>query len=268
MQAGQINALLNLVLKAGALEYRLYKQGCAITTKNDGSPVTEADEQAEALILEGLNQIAPTIPVLAEEQASAGTIPELGDRFFLVDPLDGTREFVNGTDEFTVNIALIEKGKPIVGVVYAPACGKLYFGHVGHHAWMKEIDPEREDHAEVQAVALACRPVPPMQRIAVASRSHRSPETEEILKKLYVSRFTPAGSSLKFCLVAEGKADVYPRLGRTMEWDIAAGQAVLEAAGGSVHCFDDMREGAPLNYGKSDRGFDNPHFIAWGKRQA
>jgi 3'(2'), 5'-bisphosphate nucleotidase len=266
MQAAQIHALLNLAIAAGAVEMEFYRNGFTEQKKADGSSVTEADSQAEKLILQALAEIAPDIPVLAEEAASAGHIPELGDRFFLVDPLDGTREFINGSDEFTVNIALIENGAPVLGIVYTPVYRKLYFGHMGHGAWVKQIPASAEDHASTQAVPLTCRTVPPCDRIAVASRSHRSPETDALLLELKASGCTPAGSSLKFCLVAEGKADVYPRLGRTMEWDTGAGHGVLIAAGGSVHSFDKKREGESLTYGKKARGFDNPHFIAWGAR--
>lgn len=248
---------------AGAAIMAIYDTGFEAREKADGSALTDADGAAEALILKRLAAMAPDIPVLAEEAASAGNIPELGRRFFLVDPLDGTREFVNRTNEFTVNIALIEDGVPVLGVVVAPALDKAWIGSAGHGAKVIEVDG-RAGTSRSEPKAITARSCPPTGRIAVASRSHRSAETEALMDALNVADFRPAGSSLKFCVVAEGAADVYPRLGRTMEWDTAAGQAVLEAAGGRVHELDGQTEGGPLRYGKKARGYDNPHFIAWG----
>ena len=254
--AEDLDGLAALARRAGALIMEIYESGFEAREKADGSAVTEADEAAERLILAGLAELYPGTPVLAEEAAAAGEIPALGERFLLVDPLDGTREFVNRTGEFTVNIALIEEGRPKAGVVFAPALGALYAGEAGRGAFV-ERDGAR--------APVAARPRPEGALIAVASRSHRSPETQSFLDDLGVTDFEPAGSSLKFCLVAEGRADVYPRLGRTMEWDTGAGQAVLEAAGGRVHALDESgREGEPLRYNKAARGYDNPHFIAWG----
>lgn len=247
-----------LALKAGAAALTIYASDFEADAKDDASPVTEADRLGEEIILAGLKDFAPDVPVLAEESASNGDMPDdLGERFFLVDPLDGTREFVNRTGEFTVNIALIENGKPVFGVVYAPASNILFAGGRSG-AWKTIID---EDGSMGDRLPISVRPVPAAGLIAVASRSHRSPETDEYLKTLNVADFTAAGSSLKFCLLAEGAADVYPRFGRTMEWDTGAGQAVLEAAGGRVLTYP---EGAPLTYGKKSRGYDNPYFIAWG----
>lgn len=252
------DALSALALKAGAEILAVYAGDFATEEKADASPVTEADKRAEAIILADLANLAPDIPVLAEEAASEGNIPALGDEFFLVDPLDGTREFINRTGEFTVNIALIRNGRPALGVVYAPAAEKLYAGVVGDGAWRMDTNASgslKERHA-IRAAAL-----PDKNLIAVASRSHRSPETDEYLAMLDVADFAAAGSSLKFCLIAEGAAHIYPRFGRTMEWDTGAGQAVLEAAGGKVcvHPSGDM-----LTYNKRERGFDNPYFIASG----
>ncbi len=249
--------LCALALEAGAAAMAVYARDFETEIKADSSPVTEADELGEKIILEGLAAFAPDVPVLAEESASAGRIPDpLGDLFFLVDPLDGTKEFIKKTGEFTVNIALIEQGRPVAGVVYAPAADRLYYGGRGG-AWKAEI----VDGVIGARDIIRVRTAPAEGLVAVASRSHRSPETDAYLKTLEVSDFTAAGSSLKFCLVAEGAADVYPRFGRTMEWDTGAGQAVLEAAGGRVVVHP---EGDPLTYGKKARGFDNPHFIAWG----
>ncbi|MEO1136216.1 MAG: 3'(2'),5'-bisphosphate nucleotidase CysQ [Pseudomonadota bacterium] len=252
------NTLCPVALNAGAAVMTVYKSDFKADAKPDASPVTEADRIAEDIILAGLMAFAPAIPVLAEERASAGEIPDpLGDRFFLVDPLDGTREFVNRTGEFTVNIALIERGRPVFGIVYAPAIRTLYAGGRGG-AW-KAIVQENGEMGPQQAIA--ARAPSPDGLVALASRSHRSAETDAYLKTLNVKEFAAAGSSLKFCLLAEGVADIYPRFGRTMEWDTGAGQAVLEAAGGRVLVHPDA---TPLAYGKRARGFDNPSFIARG----
>ncbi|WP_299327016.1 3'(2'),5'-bisphosphate nucleotidase CysQ [Parasphingopyxis sp.] len=257
--------MIDLALKGGAAIDAIYQTDFDAEAKGDGSPVTAADKEAEAVIEAGLKAAQPDIPILAEEAASEGRIPELGNRFFLVDPLDGTREFVSRNGEFTVNIALIDHGRPISGVVYAPAIKKLYYGASGEGAFYQEIAPGQPRTEAERPHEIEARSVFHKNLIAVASRSHRSPETEALLDKIGVKDFTPAGSSLKFCLVAQGSADVYPRLGRTMEWDTGAGQAVLEAAGGRVMMLDGETETGPLTYNKSERGFDNPHFIAWGR---
>lgn len=255
-----LQQITDLSIQAGAAIRTIYAQDFKVETKGDGSPVTEADRACEAIILEGLSNITPEIPVLAEEAASDGDISEigktLGNEFYLVDPLDGTREFANRTGEFTVNIALCRKGYPVMGVVYAPELETVYYGLAGHGAFKAKVDG-----ASLKPESIAVRKPPSSGLIAVASRSHRSPETETLLKEMNVEDFVAAGSSLKFCLVAEGKADIYPRLGRTMEWDTAAGQAVLEAAGGSVEVHP---EGERLGYSKLERGFDNPHFLCRG----
>lgn len=254
-----LDPLCALALEAGREAMAIYDGDFAAERKNDGSPVTEADRRGEAIILEGLKKLAPDIPVLAEEQASEGVVPELGRTFFLVDPLDGTKEFINRTGEFTVNIGLVDAGAPVLGVVAAPAASKLYFGSSELGAWRSAIGA---NFSPAPREKIRARPRPAEGLVAVASRSHRSPETEEFLKMNGAADFVAAGSSLKFCLIAEGLADLYPRFGRTMEWDTAAGDAVLRAAGGSVRVHPG---GEPLRYGKSDRGFDNPHFIAAGR---
>jgi 3'(2'),5'-bisphosphate nucleotidase len=260
-----LDLMIALALKAGAEIDAIYKTDFDAEAKGDGSPVTEADKRAEAVIEAGLKDALPDIPILAEEAASEGRIPELGTRFFLVDPLDGTREFVSRNGEFTVNIALIDHGRPVSGVVYAPAIDKLYYGARGEGAFFQEIAPG-QDHADAEHPhEIEARSSFHKKLVAVASRSHRSPETEALMENIGVKDFTPAGSSLKFCLVAQGSADVYPRLGRTMEWDTGAGQAVLEAAGGRVMALDGETETGPLLYNKKERGFDNPPFIAWGR---
>ncbi len=255
-----LSGMIDLALAAGANALEVYARTIHVTRKSDDSPVTEADRQGEAIILEGLERLAPSIPTLAEEEAAAGRIPALGDQFFVVDPLDGTKEFVDRTGEFTVNIALVRRQQPVIGVVYAPALSKLYAGRTGAGAFSMRIDKAgRPDDRQ----PIAARRAGSAGLTAIASRSHLTPETEAFLAKLSIASYAAAGSSLKFCLIAEGLADVYPRMGRTMEWDTAAGQAVLEAAGGRVETYPD---GNPLAYGKIERAFDNPHFVAWGAR--
>ncbi|MFN3960732.1 MAG: 3'(2'),5'-bisphosphate nucleotidase CysQ [Parvularculaceae bacterium] len=259
MQKDRDSALLlemeRLALAAGAKAMAIYASPVAVAAKADASPVTEADRLGEEIITAGLKAFAPGIPILAEEAASAGAAPELGAEFFLVDPLDGTKEFITKTGEFTVNIALVRGGEAVLGVVYAPAISKLYLGVKGRGAYLRRVGEGAEP------APIRVRRAPADGLVAVASRSHRGPETDDFLSTLKIKDFAAAGSSLKFCLIAEGLADVYPRLGRTMEWDTGAGQAVLEAAGGRVLEFGTDR---PLRYGKKERGFDNPHFIAWG----
>ncbi|MEJ8574119.1 3'(2'),5'-bisphosphate nucleotidase CysQ [Microbaculum marinum] len=255
------DALAAIAFEAGKAIMEIYDTDFEVDRKDDNSPVTQADECAEAIILKGLAAYAPDIPVIAEEAAAAGRIPEVGKRFFLVDPLDGTKEFIRKNGEFTVNIALVEDGEPVAGVVYAPALGMMAVADGPDAARQAEVDPARGP-AAAGWTALTTREVPADGPVAVASRSHRSAETDEFLTRHGVSDTRSAGSSLKFCLVARGEADVYPRLGRTMEWDTAAGHAVLRAAGGCVLTMD----GAPLTYAKRERGYDNPEFVAWGRR--
>ncbi|MEE9329503.1 MAG: 3'(2'),5'-bisphosphate nucleotidase CysQ [Parvularculaceae bacterium] len=264
MYSKYLPTLINIALAAGAKISEIYATDFDCETKEDGSSVTQADKLGEEIILRGLKELAPDIPVLAEEAACAGNIPDLGETFFLVDPLDGTREFVNRTGEFTVNIALIHQTKPVLGVVYAPGCCKLYYGAVGEGAWLRMVSPGTNLHDATPGKTIEVRKRPYKGLIAVASRSHCSPETTSYLTKIGAAKYTPAGSSLKFCLIAEGLADVYPRLGRTMEWDTGAGQAILEAAGGRVLVLADGKETGHLCYCKQDRDYDNPHFVAWG----
>ncbi|MUZ72861.1 3'(2'),5'-bisphosphate nucleotidase CysQ [Agrobacterium vitis] len=242
----------------------VFQNGPTVRTKSDASPVTEADERAEAIILAALAAQFPAIPVVAEEAVAAGNIPQTrGQPFILVDPLDGTKEFIRKSSDFTVNIALIEAGVPVIGIVYAPARGEAYIGD-RNGALKIEIDANFQ---LVSRQSISVR-IPSAKMIAVASRSHSGPETEEFLVTHAITDTRSVGSSLKFCLVAEGVADVYPRFGRTMEWDTAAGDAVLRAAGGMTVGPD----GAPLLYGKRDQlndsDFANPSFIAWGGKQA
>jgi 3'(2'), 5'-bisphosphate nucleotidase len=251
--------LERIALDAGAAILEVYDAGPQVCYKDDHSPVTEADERAEAIILEKLAAAFPHIPVVAEESVSSGRVPDIsGGTFFLVDPLDGTKEFINRRNDFTVNIALIEGNVPVAGIVYAPAQRCAYVAD-GGRAEKLLLDPAWAlEHR--QAIRVRVRGA---ELTAVASRSHNSSETEAFLTGHGVMNYASVGSSLKFCLLAEGKADVYPRFGRTMEWDTAAGDAVLKAAGGSVVRLD----GSRLLYGKTvqeeDSAFANPHFIAW-----
>ncbi|EME69337.1 3'(2'),5'-bisphosphate nucleotidase [Paramagnetospirillum caucaseum] len=242
--------LVELADRAGAEIMEIYAGDIAVAEKEDRSVVTKADTAAEAVILAGLAQRFAAIPVVAEESVAAGKIPEVADRFFLVDPLDGTREFISRNGEFTVNIALVENGVPVAGVVTLPALGIAYWTSGDGTAWRRDKDGTR---------AVSCRAVPPEGASVVASRSHRDAETDAFIATIKVKELVSAGSSLKFCRVAEGSADVYPRFGRTMEWDVAAGHAVLAAAGGSVTGAD----GSPFRYGKP--GWDNRAFIARGR---
>lgn len=245
-----LEQLLPIVREAGRLIMEVYATDFGIRGKSDASPVTEADEGAEALILPALSALLPNIAVVAEEAAAAGQIPEVGDCFWLVDPLDGTKEFISRNGEFTVNIALIEGGTPLLGVVYAPALGRLFAGIVGEGAFMEEDGCRK---------AISVRSPPTEGLTVVASRSHGDTAAlDAFLRGRKVAELRSAGSSLKICLVACGQADLYPRLGRTMEWDIAAGHAVLAAAGGQLTELD----GNPLRYAKAD--FANPHFVASG----
>ena len=247
--ADLLTDIVALADQAGAVIMDHYRGDIEVKTKADASPVTAADEAGEAVILEGLAKLAPSIPVVAEEKVAAGDIPDLdAGPFWLVDPLDGTKEFISKNGEFTVNIALIGSDGPVLGVVLAPAREKAWWGQQDAGAYMR--DPNG------QVTPIQVRPAPAGGLTAVASRSHSDAETEAFLDKAGVIERLSAGSSLKFCLVAEGKADLYPRFGPTMEWDVAAGHAVLLAAGGHVTTLD----GAPFLYRKTD--FRNTGFIA------
>ncbi len=227
----------------------VYSRPILSQQKSDGSPVTEADQRAEAVILDRLASTG--IPVLAEESVAAGRIPALDGRFFVVDPLDGTKEFLKRNGEFTVNIALVEDGRPVLGVVLAPATGALYRGGPDGATVAAVVDG-----AVVDVRAIRVVPAGPMK--IVASRSHGHDALAGLCASMGVSEDVSVGSSLKFCLVAEGKAQLYPRFTPTCEWDTAAGQAVLEAAGGTGLQLD----GAHLRYGHGTRDFLNPFFVA------
>lgn len=252
------DTLASIALEAGREIMRIYRTDFDFDTKDDKSLLTEADGAAEAIILKRLAQADPELKVIAEESVAGGNLPEHGARFALVDPLDGTKEFVAKNGEFTVNIAIIEHGRAVMGVVYAPALERLWVAEGPSSAWYAKVSPAGPLPSAREPVRI--RPAPAAGLTAVASKSHRSPQTDTWLKQYNINELKGAGSALKFCLVASGEADVYPRLGRTMEWDTAAGQAVVEAAGGRVLTID----GAPLLYGKRERGYDNPDFVVYG----
>ena len=252
-----LRALARIAYDAGAIVLAHYTDVITATHKADSSPVTAADVEAERFILKRLSQLAPDVPVVAEEEVAAGRIPKVGKHFFLVDPLDGTKEFVSKNGEFTINIAEIVEGKPVRGVVYAPAKERIFFGESLTGAFAMTCAPGgAPDFAEAHAIEARA---PGKDGVVVAiSRSHNDKKSEEYLSAYPVKSFIVAGSSLKFCLIAAGEADLYPRHGRTMEWDTAAGHAVLAAAGGTMTTID----GKPFGYGKA--GFANPHFLAKG----
>lgn len=253
-----IESLLPAVVAAGEAILAVRARGLEVETKADRSPVTEADRAAEGIILEALAKLAPTIGVLAEEEVSAGRIPDLGSAFFAVDALDGTKDFIRGGPDFTVNVGLIRDGRPVAGIVGAPALARAWIGAVGAGAWRIDLEAGTREQITVRE--------PPQPGIdIVASRSHRTPETDAFIARFPGSRIVAAGSSLKLVTVAEGNADLYPRLGPTSQWDTAAGDAVLAAAGGQV---TDMA-GVPLAYEPREEGgphpFLNPWFIATGR---
>ena len=255
-----VRTLVEAALAGGRAVMAVYACDFDVDWKSDETPVCAADRQAEDIIVAMLEQAFPDIPIIAEEACAAGRVPAIGEDFFLVDPLDGTKEFVKRNGEFTVNIGLIKNGSPVAGVVLAPALKRIYAAAEGR-AWSGSIDADCDKIVDLAAMTVRKLHGAP---VAVASRSHATPETEAALKKAGATKRRSIGSSLKLCLVAEGEADFYPRMGPTMEWDTAAGDAVLRAAGGKVA----TTGGAALTYGKTQvsgmRDFENPYFFAVG----
>jgi 3'(2'), 5'-bisphosphate nucleotidase len=246
--AACLESVIALVTTASSEVLDVYRRPFEVEIKDDGTPLTEADLRSHRVLAAGLGPLLPDTPVISEESPAAAQTGAGRPRFWLVDPLDGTKEFVRRTDEFTVNVALIENGRPVLGVVSAPALGTLYAGIPNETAFRIDPGGQREP-IRVRSGSEAL--------VVVGSRSHGDPRRmEEFLAGREVQQFLAVGSSLKFCRIAEGAADLYPRFGRTMEWDTAAGHAVLLAAGGRVETLD----GQPLGYGKP--GLDNPHFVA------
>jgi 3'(2'), 5'-bisphosphate nucleotidase len=246
-----VEAVVAIAKEAGEEILKVYGTDFAVEAKDDRSPVTAADRAAETVITQAItDRVTDRFPIVGEEAVDAGHIPDVKDTpFWLVDPLDGTKEFIKRNGEFTVNIALIDGARPVLGVVHAPALGATYWGSVLGAFVETDGGPARP---------MAVRSPAPDGLVVVASRSHRSAELDDYLAGYRVKEEVSTGSSLKFCLVAEARADLYPRLGRTMEWDTAAGQAVVTFSGGRVTGLD----GAALTYGKP--GFENPHFIVRG----
>ncbi|KAA9006926.1 3'(2'),5'-bisphosphate nucleotidase CysQ [Histidinibacterium aquaticum] len=248
-------AFRRLALEAGDRIMEIYEgPDFEVSVKSDSSPVTAADEAADAHISDGLRAAFPDLPLVTEEQADSHDVSAA--TFLIVDPLDGTKEFINRRGDFTVNIALVEDGVPTRGVVYAPAKGRLFYTLPDGSS----VEEMGALHKETVGETVPVRVSEPDNDslMVVASKSHRDQATDDYIGKYAVRDMTSAGSSLKFCLVATGEADLYPRLGRTMEWDTAAGHAVLSGAGGQVVRFDDL---SPLVYGKE--GFANPFLIAY-----
>ncbi len=252
--------LIGVALAAGRSVMKHYREGVEVSIKGDRTPVTQADTDAETIILEALGTIVPHIPVISEEAASRGVVPSIADEFFLVDPLDGTKEFINHNDEFTVNIGLIKNQTPVMGIVYAPALDRLFFAPARDKAFELSISCDATPNLD-QVQRLHARLPPPAGLTAAVSRSHIDEKTDRFLSKFNIIERRSAGSSLKFCLIASGEVDIYPRTGPTMEWDTAAGHAVLVAAGGSVVTGD----GNSLTYGKSESNYKNPPFTARGR---
>lgn len=243
---------VSLTQQAGAAIMAVRERGFDVQRKADHSVVTEADRAAEALIVAGLRAALPGCLVVAEEEVAGGAVHTATAEFWLVDPLDGTREFSGGGKDFAVNIGLVRDGHAVLGAVGVPATGEVFTGIVGVGAWL---------HRDGARMPIAARRPPAEGLTVVASRHHGdAAQLDAFLAGRTVARLVNFGSSLKFCRVAQGEADLYPRFGRTMEWDTCAPQAVLEAAGGSVETLD----GAPLRYGKP--GWDNPHFVCWGRK--
>jgi 3'(2'), 5'-bisphosphate nucleotidase len=241
----------DIAKKAGQEILKVYETNFDVEKKSDSTPVTEADKRSEEIILRSISMgVTDKFPIISEEAFAINDSPEIGNGpFWLVDPLDGTKEFINRNGEFTVNIALIESERPVLGVIHSPVSNQTYWGAaVGSFS---KIDNEEEK-------IISCRIASKNGLEAIVSRSHRLPEEDKLLSDYKIISETSAGSSLKFCRIAEGKADIYPRLGRTMEWDTAAGHAILHFAGGTITKLD----GSPLLYAKS--GFENPAFLALG----
>ena len=249
--------------EAGVAVMEVYASDFTARTKADSSPVSDADERAEEIILKRLEAVLPGVGVLAEETvAREGVGAARASTFLLVDPVDGTKEFLKRNGQFTVNIALVEAGQTLAGCVYAPARKDIYFG--GASAWTLAGFSAGQPIAPADGTRLRTRAYPAAGLTAVTSSSHLDPDTKAFLAKHRIAGSIAIGSSLKFCLIAAGEADVYPRWGPTMEWDTAAGQAVLQAAGGCVT----RPDGSHFGYGKSAEGYLNGPFVAWGQAPA
>lgn len=268
MRAADVNRLAEklypAILNAGLLEMQYFKAGVPIETKSDKSPVTVADREAEAIILAALAEIAPDVPVVAEEAVAAGHIPKPSDEFFLVDALDGTRLFIRGKPEFSVNIGLVQNGRPVFGMIYVPPTGDLFFTDATGRAVRANAPWSLADRIPFSALRLKTLHArePDKNNLKAFNSQTAGAAGAGLLTVLQVKIAEPVGSSLKFCLIAAGEGDLYARLGETSEWDTAAGQAILEAAGGTVT----IDGGTALAYGKASTTYRNPHFVAWARQ--
>jgi 3'(2'), 5'-bisphosphate nucleotidase len=259
-----IEELTALVSQAAAAVMRVRASTISVREKADASPVTAADEASEDIIAEGLRRLMPGLDVISEE-AAARAVPQAAARTFaLVDPLDGTREFIAGRDEFTINLAIVTGGRPVFGLVSAPALHCIWRGVIARGAERLQLAPGASPHDASERTAIRTSPPREDRLRALASRSHLDADTAAWLAQHSGVEVSSCGSAVKFCRIAEGAADVYPRLAPTMEWDVAAGDAVLTAAGGAVLTPD----GLPVTYGRVDRGLRIPAFIAWGRAPA
>lgn len=263
MSAALQQAMIDAALAGGRAILAVPRAIAGVRLKPDESPVTAADEAADAAIAALLGARAPGVPVISEESTGAENARAPADLYFLVDPLDGTKEYVGGREEYTVNVALVRTGAPIAGAIYAPEIGRFWRGARGEGAFEASVVDGRIGAWR----PIAARTPPPDGLVAAVSRSNAGPQTQAYLARIGACTRIARGSSLKFCLIATGEADVYPRIGPTMEWDTAAGQAILEAAGGRV---ERLADGAPLAYGHGPapgaRPFENPDFVAFGRR--
>ena len=262
--ASLLDALTSTVSAAAATILAIGRDALAPRAKADRTPVTQADVAAETAILEGLARALPGVPVVSEEALAGGEAPDLGTQFFLVDPIDGTRELIDGRAEYAVNVALVVDGVPIIGVIAAPALGLVWRGMVGHGAERLALAPGAGPQHARERVAIRTRPFGGSGAVATVSRSHRDAATDAFLARLPVAKEIVCGSAIKFGRVAEGSADVYPRLAPTSDWDVAAGCALLAAAGGTVT----TPHGAMLGLAGPKQGFRVPGFIAWGDQRA
>ena len=255
--------LLGATLAAGRVQMAHFATDVAVSIKDDQSPVTVADHESEEILLEALARLAPGVAVIAEEAVTAGRIPSITGPFFLVDPLDGTKGFIKGRREFTINVGLIEERRPVFGLIYAPALSELYVTLGADRVAMAHVDPATEAQrlSDIPLQPIRTRVPDPHAIGALTSQSHLNRTTTEFLDGYKVIERRAVASSLKFALLAKGDADVYPRVGPTSEWDTAAGHAILVAAGGTVTRLD----GTPLFYGNAERRFENPDFVAWGR---
>jgi 3'(2'), 5'-bisphosphate nucleotidase len=257
-----IAALLPAVREAGRVEMAHFKKGVEIEQKADRSPVTVADREAEAVLLAALSRIAPGVQLVAEEDIAAGATPGYARRFFLIDALDGTRLFIRGKPEFSINVAFVEDGRAAFGLIFLPPSERLFVTRSDGAAYEARLPLSGDDALSALSFKKIATRAPDRNALVAFNSRSTGGASAHLLAELNVHEARPLGSAMKFCLIAVGEGDLYARFGETCEWDTAAGQAILEAAGGSVTTLD----GKPLTYGHFARGFRNPHFVAWGRQ--